>query len=171
MSSPGSPALKLAVAVYLPSASASATWITAPAIRATLVAAMVAVLAWIMVGVPSTGAEWFADLCGGSTIAERSRFSLDGNLDGAAVTGLMASVKFEKSFIVGGLGRVLVRVAEVLWPDINPRKRPESGWITRTAPAPALPAQSNSWGRSRRGPSRPVPIQALGRNSSSKAPS
>ena len=55
-----------------------------------------------MVGVHPVAAEWFADVYGGGNITERSRFSLDGNLDGAAVAGFIADVHFEKSFTVGG---------------------------------------------------------------------
>jgi opacity protein-like surface antigen len=57
---------------------------------------------WLLVSVHPAAAEWFTDLYGGGSLTESSRFSLDGNIDGAPVAGLISNVKFEKSFTVGG---------------------------------------------------------------------
>jgi len=61
-----------------------------------------AVLAWRLMDTSAVAAEWFADLYGGVSFTERSRFSLDGNLDGAPMAGFVPNVSFEKSATVGG---------------------------------------------------------------------
>jgi opacity protein-like surface antigen len=94
-----------------------------------LVAIAVA-LVGLAVGVPPAAAEWFADLYGGGNVTERSRFSLDGTIDGVAVAGWMSNVKFEKSFTVGGRAGYWFELPKVFGvaldvahfrPDINPQ--------------------------------------------------
>jgi opacity protein-like surface antigen len=89
--------------------------------------------------VPPAAAEWFADLYGGGNVTERSRFSLDGTIDGAPVAGLMSNVKFEKSFTVGGRGGYWFESLKVFGvaldashfrPDINPQTVMGKGTIT-----------------------------------------
>jgi len=71
-------------------------------IPAKSLAAMAVALAWLVVGVHPAAAEWFADLYGGAAFTESHHISLDGNLDGAHVAGLITGVSFDTSFSVGG---------------------------------------------------------------------
>jgi len=66
------------------------------------VGAAAIIFTWLFVSVHPAAAEWFADLYGGGSVTESSRFSLDGTIDGTPVAGLISNAKFEKSFTVGG---------------------------------------------------------------------
>ena len=52
----------------------------------------------------AAAAEWFADLYGGAAFTQSSHFSLDGQIDGVAVAGVVDNIRYDTSFSVGARG-------------------------------------------------------------------
>ena len=61
-------------------------------------------LVWLAAGVHAAAAEWFADLYGGAAFTQSSHFSLDGQIDGVAVAGVVDNIRYDTSFSVGARG-------------------------------------------------------------------